>query len=259
MNQSLIGKVALVTGGTKGIGKSIADKLQSLGAKVIITARKEPESLLENQYFIASDLSQASSIHQLSKKILAEFGSINILINNAGANLNTFKTFADLSDEDWENELNLNLMSAVRINNAFLPEMIVQKDGVIINISSIAAKMPIGAMTMSYSTAKAALNAYSKTLSKEVGVHNIRVNVVSPGMVNTTLMQEALQSLATQNNISVEESTDLVMQQVGGIPLNRLAEPEEVANLVAFLASPDAKYTTGVNYFVDGGAFPAII
>lgn len=255
----LTAKKALVTGGTKGIGKAIADKLQSMGATVIITARTAPENLLENQYFFASDVSQASSISDLAEQLATKFGTIDIVVNNAGANLNTFKSFGELSDEDWYNELNLNLMSAIRINKALLPAMIAQKEGVIINVSTGAAKMPIGAMTMSYSTAKAALNAYSKTLSKEVGMHNVRVNIVSPGMVNTSLMQEALQSMAVQNNVSIDETTKTVMQQVGGVPLNRLAEPEEVANVVAFLATSDAKYITGVNYLVDGGAFPAVI
>lgn len=135
--------------------------------------------------------------------------------------------------------------------------MLEQKSGVIINISTGAAKQPIWEMTMSYSSAKAALNAYSKALANELGPKGIRVNLVSPGVVKTPLMLEFIENIATASNIPVDEAFKVVMDKVG-VPLGRMAEPEEIADIVTFLASPRAKYITGINYSVDGGAIPTV-
>jgi len=135
--------------------------------------------------------------------------------------------------------------------------MLNQKSGVILNVSTNAAKHPFWEMTMSYSSAKAALNAYSKALANELAPQGIRVNVVSPGVVKTPLMMDFIENLAQESKISVDEAFKAVMDKVG-VPLGRMAEPEEVADLVAFLASPEARYITGVNYSVDGGALPTV-
>lgn len=148
-------------------------------------------------------------------------------------------------------------MSVVRINKALLPTMIAQKSGVIINISTGAAKQPIWDMTMSYSSAKAALNVYSKALASELGTKGVRVNVVSPGVVKTPLMMDFIENFAKTSNITVDEAYKIVMAKVD-VPLTRMAEPEEIANLVTFLVSDEAKYITGSNYFVDGGASPTV-
>jgi NAD(P)-dependent dehydrogenase (short-subunit alcohol dehydrogenase family) len=255
MENSLKGQVALVTGGTKGIGKAIADKLGSAGAQVVVTARTAPK---EGKYhFIAADLSQPESADAIAKEILEKYGRVDIIVNNAGANLSPGGGFNTLADEHWFNDWQLNFMSVVRINKALLPAMIKQKSGVIINISTGAAKQPIWEMTMSYSSAKAALNAYSKALANELGPVGIRVNVVSPGVVKTPLMLEFIENLAKSSASTAEEAFNAVMDKVG-VPMGRMAEPEEIANLVAFLVSTEAKYITGINYSVDGGASPTV-
>ncbi|MCD9017713.1 SDR family oxidoreductase [Parachryseolinea silvisoli] len=255
MKNSLKGQVALVTGGTKGIGKAIADKLGSAGAQVVVTARTAPK---EGKYhFIAADLFQPESADAIAKEILEKYGSVDIIVNNAGANLSPGGGFNTLADEHWFNDWQLNFMSVVRINKALLPAMIKQKSGVIINISTGAAKQPIWQMTMSYSSAKAALNAYSKALANELGPVGIRVNVVSPGVVKTPLMLEFIENLAKSSASTAEEAFNAVMDKVG-VPMGRMAEPEEIANLVAFLVSTEAKYITGINYSVDGGASPTV-
>jgi len=189
---------------------------------------------------------------------LEKFGRIDIIVNNAGANLSKGGSFSSLSDEDWDSDFQLNLMSAVRVNKALLPIMIEQKNGVIINISTYAARQPIWEMTMTYSAAKAALNAYTKALANEVGPKGIRVNAVSPGVVKTPMMMEFIKNIAGSSNISVDEAFKSVLSRVGEVPLGRMAEPEEIANLVAFLASPKAAYITGANYLVDGGISPVV-
>ena len=257
MDTILKGKVALVTGGTRGIGKAIAEKLSSSGAQVVITARTAPEEGSNLHHFIAGDLTQPETAETIASEILERYGRIDIIVNNTGANLSPGGGYASLSDEHWFNDWNLNFLSVVRINKLLLPSMIEQQCGVIINISTGAAKQPIWEMTMSYSSAKAALNAYSKALANELGSKGIRVNVVSPGVVKTQLMLDFIENMAQASNITVNEAFKAVMDKVG-VPLGRMAEPEEIANLVAFLASPDAKYITGANYSIDGGALPTV-
>jgi len=257
MNHSLKEMVALVTGGTKGIGKAIADRLSNAGIQVIITARTVPAEVTEGQYFIQSDLAQSESAEIIAAEILEKYGRIDIIVNNAGANLSPGGGFSTLSDEHWNNDWQTNFMSVVRINKALLPVMIEQKSGVIVNISTGAAKLPVWEMTMSYSSAKAALNAYSKALANEVAAHGVRVNVVSPGLVETPLMLEFIQNMAESSSVTPEEAYKSVMEKLN-VPLGRMAEPDEVASLVAYLVSPEAKYITGVNYSVDGGALPTI-
>lgn len=257
MYDSLKGKVALVTGGTKGIGKSIADKLIACGAIVVTTARTEAKDQSDDHHFIAADLTQVESAENIAKQILEKYGRIDIIVNNAGANLGPGGGFSTLEDEDWFKDWELNFMSVVRINKALLPTMLQQKEGSIINISTGAAKQPIWDMTMSYSSAKAALNAYSKALANELGSKGIRVNIVSPGVVRTPLMNEFVENIAQKSGSSFEEIFQSIIDTVG-VPLGRMSEPEEIANTVAFLASSEAQYITGANISVDGGAAPTV-
>ncbi|MEY8760891.1 SDR family oxidoreductase [Chryseobacterium tongliaoense] len=254
----LNGKIALVTGGTKGIGKAIADKLHNSGARVIVTARTEPKENPNGYYFISADIAQSAGAEVIAKEILDKFGKIDIIINNAGANLSMGGSFSTLTDEHWNEDFQLNLMAAVRVNKALLPTMIEQKTGVIINISTYAAQQPIWDMTMTYSAAKAALNAYTKALANEVSPKGIRVNTVSPGVVKTPLMQDFIENIAESSNISVDDAFKTVISRVGEVPLGRMAEPEEIANLVAFLVSSEAVYITGTNYLIDGGLSPIV-
>ena len=257
MENSKKGQVALITGGTKGIGKTIADKLSSKGIQVVVTARTAPKENTNGHHFIAADLTQSGSAEIIAKEIIETYGKIDIIVNNAGANLSPGGGFNNLSDEHWFNDWQLNFMSAVRINKALLPLMTAQKSGVIIHISTAAAKQPIWEMTMSYSSAKAALNAYSKALASEVGPAGVRVNVVSPGVVKTSLMLEFIENIAKSSAIGVDEAFKMVMDKVN-TSLGRMAEPEEIADLVAFLVSSEANYITGSNYLIDGGALPTV-
>ncbi|MGV3705458.1 MAG: SDR family oxidoreductase [Arcticibacter sp.] len=255
MESILNGQVALVTGGTKGIGKAIADKLSSRGAQVVITARTAPQENTYAHHFIAADLTNLEDAHSMAKEITERYGRLDIIVNNAGANLSPGGGFNSLSDEDWYNDWELNFLSVVRINKLLLPSMLEKGSGVIINISTGAARQPIWEMTMSYSSAKAALNAYSKALANELGPKGIRVNVVSPGVVKTPLMMEFIENIAASSGITADDAFKVMMDKVG-VPLGRMAEPEEIAELVAFLVSPEARYITGTNYSIDGGALP---
>jgi len=254
----LQGKIALVTGGTKGIGKAIAESLAQAGARVIITARNKPADANPDHYFVAADLSAPGNIANVVAEISHQFGGVDILVNNMGANTLPGGGFSTLTDEHWDEALQVNLLSSVRLDKALLPKMLEQKSGVIIHISSTSSMFPLWEATMPYSAAKAALNAYSKTLATEVAGQGVRVITVSPGLNKTEAMSVFLEDLAQKAGITVEDMTQNLMQRVGGIPLGRMAEPEETAALVRFLVSPRASYITGANYVIDGGNLPVV-
>lgn len=258
LNQDLLGKIALVTGGTKGIGKAIANRLSQAGATVIITARNQPERVENGHHFYAADLSKAEELNGLVESITKAYGTVDILINNMGANTFPGGGFSTLSDHDWDQALQINLLSSVRLDRAFLPNMLEQKTGVIIHVSSTSGMLPIWESTMAYSAAKAALNAYSKALATEVSPKGLRVVTVSPGLNKTEAMASFLEQLAQKAGISIEQMTENLFERVGGVPMGRMADPGETAELVYFLVSPRASYITGANYAIDGGNFPVV-
>jgi NAD(P)-dependent dehydrogenase (short-subunit alcohol dehydrogenase family) len=257
-NNELSGKIALVTGGTKGAGKAIAERLLQGGASVIITARNAPETENSNFHFIPSDLSKAEGAQKVISEVLSTYGRLDILVNNLGSSVTPAGGFSALSDEDWESTLQANLLAPVRLDRGFLPQMIDRKDGVIIHIASIQGKLPLHDSTLPYAAAKAGLINYSKSLSNEVTPKGVRVLTVSPGWINTTASVAWLVEIARNSNISVEEAKQSVMNALGGIPFGRPAEPEEVAELVGFLVSPRANYLSGTQFVIDGGTVPTI-
>lgn len=256
-NSDLTGKIALVTGGTKGIGKAIADRLSEAGATVIVTARNQPKENV-NHYFIAADLTKSEQVPHLTAEINEKFGSVDILIDNIGGLTTPGGGFSTLTDGHWENELQLNLLSAIRMDRALLPQMLEKKSGVIIHISTGSSKQPLWDINMAYAVSKAALNSYSKALASEVASQGIRVLTVLPGAVKTPMMVEFIEGIAKTAGITFDEATQGLFNKIGGVPMGRMAEPEEVAELVNFLASPAASYLTGSTYAVDGGALPTI-
>jgi len=257
-NTELSSKIALVTGGTKGTGKAIAERLLQAGATVVIAARNKPETENQNLYFVAADLSKADGTEKVVADILAKYGRLDILINNLGGSETQGGGFAVLTDSDWETSLQTNLLAPVRLDRGFLPQMIARKSGVIVHIASIQARLPLFDSTLPYAAAKAGLLNYSKSLSNEVSPKGVRVLTVSPGWINTHSSKAMMERIAESSNTTVEQATQSVMEGLGGIPFGRPAQPEEIAELVGFLVSPRANYLTGAEFVIDGGTIPTI-
>ncbi|GAB3787674.1 oxidoreductase [Spirosoma horti] len=254
----LVGKVALVTGGTKGTGRAIAGRLLKAGATVIITARNKPEEPIDPIHFIAADLSKPEGTQQLVDQILRQFGHLDILVNNMGGSETPGGGFAVLSDNDWESTIQLNLLAPVRLDRGFLPSMVERGEGVIIHIASIQATLPLYDSTLPYAAAKAGLLNYSKSLSKGVAPQGVRVLTVSPGWIMTDASSRMMERIAESSGSTVEQAASSVMDALGGIPFGRPAWPQEVAELVGFLVSPRASYLTGTEFVIDGGTIPTM-
>ncbi|WP_111671903.1 SDR family oxidoreductase [Algoriphagus litoralis] len=255
-NNELSGKIALVTGGTKGAGKAIADRLEKAGATVIITARNHPEQKNETQHFISADLSQTSGTQKVVDEILSRYGRLDILVSNVGGSETKAGGYAALSEADWMHSRQTNLLAPVRLDRGFLPQMIRRHSGVIIHIASIQGRLPLYDSTLPYASAKAGLINYSKGLSNEVAPKGVRVLTVSPGWINTTSSKAMMERIAESSKMTLEEATQSVMDGLGGIPIGRPAQPEDIAEFLGFLVSPRANYLTGTEYVIDGGTIP---
>ena len=240
-SRELIGRRALVTGGTRGIGAAIAQRLLDAGAKVVVTARSRGEVLPAGAAFVAGDIASASGVKAIAAGALEALDGLDILVNGAGGASGFPQGTASIPDEEWQASFALNLFAAIRLTNALLPALRDSKAGAIVNISSGAATMSVGAIAH-YCAAKAALNSYSRALAIDLAPSKIRVNVVSPGPVTTPGSRAFSDALGAPPDFFAKD-----------IPLGRYGAPEDIAEMVALLASERGKWMTGGVIDVDGG------
>src|ERR1700731_4329789 len=255
-NLDIDGRRALVTGGTKGIGAAIVQTLQHAGVRVVTTARHQPQRPTSGVHYIVADVATPTGCAMVAEEARRYLGGIDILVNVVGGSSAPGGGFSKINDDIWKSEIDLNLMSAVRLDRALWPAMIEQGSGVVIHVPSIQRELPLPESTTAYAAAKAALSTYSKSLSKEVTPKGIRVVRVSPGWIETDASVAMAKRLAEQAGTDYEGGKQIVLKSLGGIPLGRPAKPKEVADLVVFLVSPRAASITGTEIVIDGGTVP---
>jgi len=237
-------KVAIVTGGTQGIGLACAQRLLAEGARVMLADIKPEgqaaaEALGANARFFRADVSMKAEVDALVAATLAEFGAIDILINNAG--VTHAAGFLELEEEDFDRVLRINLKSMFLCGQAVARVMVKQQSGAIINMSSVNSELAIPNQ-VPYVVSKGGVNQLTKVMSLNLAPHGIRVNGIGPGTILTELAKQAV--------LGSPEARHTILSRT---PLGRCGEPEEVASIAAFLASDDASYMTGQTLFVDGG------
>lgn len=258
MNTDFAGKRVLITGGTKGMGAATLKLMHERGAKIATAARSAAAGLPVGVHLVHADIGTREGVDQVVAETLQQLGGVDILINNVGGSDAPGGGALALDDDAWDKALNANLLAAVRLDRALLPAMVAQQYGVIIHISSIQRSLPLHDSTLAYAAAKAALSNYSKGLSKEFGPRGIRVNTVAPGFIETTAAHALILRLADHGNVTEDQARRQLMASLGGIPIGRPGTPEEVAELVAFLASDRARSIHGAEYVIDGGTIPTV-
>lgn len=262
MDLGLSRKTVLVTGAASGIGACVVNKMLTSGCNVVGVDINpiSTDVAHESKSFIAiqSDLAEPNSAKYIVDEAIRHFKCIDILINNA-ALISTREGFLSVTDEDWYNTFNLNLLGYVRTSRAVMPHMLSHKKGVIIHVASEASVMP-NPLLPDYSIFKSAVVTLSKALSQEFTPLGIRSNVVSPGFIRTPVYDSPggiLDSLAEKYNTDRESALEKFLQQVK-MPSGRLGTPEEVADLIVYLSSDKASFMSGSNVLMEGGIIPTV-
>jgi len=263
MELGLRGRVALVCGASRGLGYAAAMELAREGANVVLVARAEKDiaeaadriaSETGSQALgVAADVAHKDAAARMVDATVTKFGRLDVLVNNAGGP--SAGTFDTLDDEAWSQAVELNLMSTVRFSRAAIPQMRQGRWGRIINITSISVKQPVAGLMLSNSV-RAAVVGMAKTLADEVASEGILVNNVCPGFIETDRSRSLLKGRAEKAGTSYEQQLDKLAES---IPLGRMGQPEELAALIAFLASERAGYITGATIQADGGLLRAIM
>ena len=249
----LHGLRAVVTGGTLGLGAAVVRALVDAGARVATSARKAPEAPVKGVSYVLADLTTADGVKTLADAVLKKWGGVDLLINVLGGSHAPSGGFAALTDEHWLSELSLNLLPAVRLDRALVPSMLAQGSGVVVHVSSIQRVLPLPDSTTAYAAAKGALTTYSKALSREVTPKGVRVLSVAPGWIMTEASEDFARRVGAGAGTDHEGGKKLIMDALGGIPVGRAATPQEVADLIVFLASPRSASSAGFEYRIDGG------
>lgn len=239
-----------MTGGTRGTGAAVVRRLQEAGMEVTVIARTPGTN--EAAHFVPADLTDPEAVREAARLALAD-GIPEVVVHVAGGSQAPSGGFAVLGEAEWEREMNLNLLSAVRLDRELVPWMIEAGRGAIIHVASIQARMPLWDGTLAYAAAKAALRTYSKGLAGQLAPRGLRVNTVSPGGIQTEGADHLVERLTARFDGDKDAAWDSLVSALGGVPAGRFATPDEVAGVIAFLASDTAASIVGADIVIDGG------
>jgi NAD(P)-dependent dehydrogenase (short-subunit alcohol dehydrogenase family) len=254
MDLELNQKVAVVTGASKGIGLAVVRTLAAEGAHVIAGARTVDSLVgIDRVAAIEVDLVEPGGSERLVREAVDRHGRVDILVNNVGGVRLRLDGFLQVSDAEFERSFQLNFFAALRATRAAVAQMIEREQGAIVNVASVNAFFHPDGLVIDYGAAKAALLNIAKALSQELGPKGIRINSVSPGPVETDLWLGEHGVAATIGKATGSGADAVRAQVVAGMPTGRFTRPEEIATLVALLASPKTANVTGANYVIDGG------
>jgi len=246
----LTNKIAIITGARRGMGKTHAITLAKAGVKVVVAdiseedCQKVVDEIKEQggqALSIKCDVTKKEEVEEMVRKTVEEFGKVDILVNNAG--ICQFKPFLELTEEEWDRTLDINLKGYFLCAQTAAKEMVKQKSGVIVNVASVAmGQVGVGMATIAhYCASKGGIVAMTEALAVELAPYNIRVNAVAPGMIETPMID------------TVKQDPKQMEAMLTRVPMGRAGKPEEVSNLVLFLASDESSYITGSTIVVDGG------
>ncbi|MGF7154908.1 NAD(P)-dependent dehydrogenase (short-subunit alcohol dehydrogenase family) [Novosphingobium gossypii] len=242
-----------VPGNGRAAGAATVERFRQLGARSLTSARSKPDPLAEGM-FLAADLVMPKGCEARASAARERMGGVDVIVHMLGGLSAPAGGFTTLDDGDWESEIALNLMPAVRRHRMLVPGVVKQGHGVVVHITSIRHVLPLPEATTAYAAAKAALSTYSKSLSKEVFPDEVRVVRVSPGWIETEASMGLAERLGGDGGAG--EGKRIIMNSLGGIPIGRPSTAAEVANLIAFLASDQAGSITGAEFVIDGGTVP---
>lgn len=219
------------------------------------TARTLPAGVEDSELFVASDSTTPEGVATIAAAARERLGGVDALVHTVGGSAAAGGDVTSLGDDDWMRVLQLNLLSAVRLDRALVPSMRERGSGTVVHVTSIQSRMPL-ANTIPYAAAKAALTSYSKGLAREVASDGVRVVAVAPGFIETAGAAGLIATIQERGQLSEDDARKQIVESLGGIPVGHPGSPGDVASLIAFLVSPEGRYMTGTEIVIDGGAIP---